>query len=112
MGVSHFHSQETKPSPILITESEASGTRRKQTTESSRSSVGGTGEESVSPRACPRSEVPDPGCLDRRAQGQPLRKAGTVPHRALPSPVSHASLQGALRPPYRWKNQGQGLAAS
>ena len=30
MGVSHLDSQETKPSPILITESETSGTRRKQ----------------------------------------------------------------------------------
>lgn len=106
MGVSHFNSQETKPGPILITESEASGTRKKQATDDE----SGSGEKSVSPRACPRSEAPDPGCLDRRAGGRLLRKKGTAPHRGLPIPMSQASLQGVLPPPCGWKNQGQGSA--
>lgn len=107
MGVSHFNSQETKPGPILITESEASGTRKKQATDGE----SGSGEKSVPPRACPLERVPTerPPILGVWT-GEPGGGRSTAPHRGLPVPMSQASLQGVLSPPCGWKNQGQGSA--
>lgn len=60
MGVSHFNSQETKPSSILIMELEASGARKKQAAAQSEAQVR---------RGCTLEHVPDPVCLDKSSPG-------------------------------------------